>query len=605
MIDKLRNRFSLPLLARDLTQQAGRRSLYVVRTSLVIGMIIWIWLATDTLSRLGPNGLQSISNLGSGRELFQSLVWTLFIGIYIFVPILSCGSIAQEKENDSLQLLLLTRLGPWSIIMEKYLSRVFPMLLYLFCALPIFAYLYSLGGITEDHIFTSFYMLTLAILQLNALCLACSAASSKTISALVLSVVVACLFYLTPSILGEIFHVMTSGFLNRYWTGLSTIILFPPALQEVSYQGDLLIVFASLFDKWPMLSLVVASIPIWISTLIFLYLARILLLRRATVKSRNWLYIFFEKLDRLFNEWNEDVTGGIVLIKDRNDLPGYEPISWKETRKTSVGTARYLIRVLVVLELPVIFICLFLIMEGVRNASVFYPVMLIMLGIAQLILINKSTGLITQERMQQTLEVILATPLSGRDIILQKSRGVLKLWIVVMIPIMTLIISKTLILSPSVQFTYLLLSTAVVISTTYLSIWLSILIGLKQKRHLYAVTITLSIIGLWAISSSLIGLFVGLNPNGNILNSLYVAISPLSVLRLIDTFGSIQVGWEMYGFGVVIGYLLYVVATAGLIRHICLSRADELLGRITADPNDIGRISSHSLSKPVDEPTLA
>ena len=43
MISKLRNRFSLPLLARELTQQAGRKSVYAARTALLLGMILWIW----------------------------------------------------------------------------------------------------------------------------------------------------------------------------------------------------------------------------------------------------------------------------------------------------------------------------------------------------------------------------------------------------------------------------------------------------------------------------------------------------------------------------------------------------------------------------------
>ncbi|MCA9039113.1 MAG: ABC transporter permease subunit [Planctomycetaceae bacterium] len=589
MIDKLRNRFSLPLLARDLTQQAGRRSMYILRTILIIGMIAWVWLATNSVNNLGGRTASSLQSLGSGRWLFQDLVGTLFIGIYILVPILSCGSIAQEKENDSLQLLLLTRLGPWAILLEKYLSRVLPMLLYLFCALPIFAYLYSLGGITEQQIFASFYLLVLAILQLNAICLFCSAASGKTINALVLSLFVMLFFYVAPAFLLSLIETLFSGLLSWRWTNfLNTVSWFtiPPVLNSLADENYLAQYTPLPFAQTPSLQLVLASTPIWISIVIFLVLARVILLRKAINKSRNWLYVFFEKLDGIFNEWNEDMGGGIVLIKERNDLPEYEPIAWKETRKSAIGTARYLFRMLVVLELPILLLCLVLISEGSRNSTIFYFFSILMICIAMLILVNKSTGLITQERMQQTLDVVLTTPVNGRDIILQKSRGVRKLWIIVMIPVLTVIISKMLIITSSAQFAYLTFACAFTLTTTWLGIWLSIFIGLRQKRHIYAVTTTLSILGIWCVSFWLLRLlFVfGLSPD-----DLQIArlISPLEVLRMIDGLAFNDLNLEFYSNSTILGYLVYTALATCLIRYSCLKQADQLSGRISDSSQDL------------------
>ncbi len=48
------------------------------------------------------------------------------------------------------------------------------------------------------------------------------------------------------------------------------------------------------------------------------------------------------------------LTGGIVLIRDRDLLPKRHPVRWRETQKKSLGTFRYLFRVFVAVEAPVL-----------------------------------------------------------------------------------------------------------------------------------------------------------------------------------------------------------------------------------------------------------
>ena len=56
-----------------------------------------------------------------------------------------------------------------------------------------------------------------------------------------------------------------------------------------------------------------------------------------------------------------------MLVRDQGFLPKRAPIHWRETRKKSLGTFRYLFRVLVVLEFPILF-CIQLMRFG-TNAS--------------------------------------------------------------------------------------------------------------------------------------------------------------------------------------------------------------------------------------------
>ena len=43
-----------------------------------------------------------------------------------------------------------------------------------------------------------------------------------------------------------------------------------------------------------------------------------------------------------------------MLVRDSNPLPEDDPVAWHETNKKSLGTFRYLLRVLILLEVPVL-----------------------------------------------------------------------------------------------------------------------------------------------------------------------------------------------------------------------------------------------------------
>src|SRR5262249_17067812 len=90
-----------------------------------------------------------------------------------------------------------------------------------------------------------------------------------------------------------------------------------------------------------------------VMTLVFLAAARYVLVSRAFVSPKNVLLGMFLKLDRFFNNANA-VTGGSVRVRGGDHFPGREPVAWRETTKKSLGTFRYLFRVLMVLELPLL-----------------------------------------------------------------------------------------------------------------------------------------------------------------------------------------------------------------------------------------------------------
>src|SRR5579863_6583286 len=178
----------LPLLAKELIEQAARKRTFVIR---VVYATVLFLMASLFFYRTLQFAVQSpLAVLGHGQEMFAALVGIQFAGIYFFMPAMTCSVITHEKERDSLQLLFLTRLGPWTILFEKLLGRMVPMFSFLLLALPLMAYAYSLGGISPKLLWTGVWMLTLATIQMRTLALMCSSFFRTTVGAFVASYVI-------------------------------------------------------------------------------------------------------------------------------------------------------------------------------------------------------------------------------------------------------------------------------------------------------------------------------------------------------------------------------------------------------------------------------
>ena len=134
----------LPLLAKELLEQAARKRTYIVRV--VYAALLFFAASLFFYETLKVGTASPLAVLGRGKDLFAILVGLQFAGIYSFMPAMTCAVLTHEKERASLQLLFLTRLGPWTILFEKLTSRLIPMFGFLLLSLPLLAFAYTLGG---------------------------------------------------------------------------------------------------------------------------------------------------------------------------------------------------------------------------------------------------------------------------------------------------------------------------------------------------------------------------------------------------------------------------------------------------------------------------
>jgi len=562
LLERVRSRLfrtRLPLLAKELVEQAARRRTYLIRLGYAV-LLFAAFLVFAYGASSGPANPADI--LGRGRGMFQTLVVIQFFGILIFLPATMAGVIAVEKERATLPLLMLTDLTSRQILWQKFLGRVVAMLSFLLLGLPLLAVCYAFGGIGTDYLLAGVYLLVLTCLQIGALSLACSAFCSSSLAALLSSyILTAILYVVVPGIFGDWFAP---------W------LIFSQHAQG----GFGSVVFASIF--------VVVSIAV------FLRFAHGYLVRRAFLPPGNALLGIFRWLDRTFENWNAAV-GGIHLIREKATLPGERPIAWREVTKKSLGRIVYLFRILVILEVPLVFVAVgsfYRIVEWQESDSL-SAILYILWAIAGLALAIMSTNAIASERTYQTLEVLLTTPLSGADILRQKLRGVRRLMFVLIVPIATCVgfrawIARSLHLTTLGQGTLSYVAVSLFAIAIYLLLvtWFGAWVGLWARTRLRAIITLLVLLVVWAAGPLLLA--------GLLEEAVHLDVQHLDVqLPLLEYPRCVSPAWaviaiERAGIDTFLDHapLKLLAANLGfylvvllLVRWDCLRNADRLLGR--------------------------
>ena len=571
----------LPLLAKELAEQAARRRTYIVRV--VYACLLFFGGALLFHQILNMRSRSPFAVLGRGVEMFESLVGLQFTGIYVFLPAIACGALTVEKERNSLQLLLLTRLGPWTILFEKFLSRLVPMLSFVLLSLPLLAYAYSLGGITLTYFGSGVWTLAIAIFQIAALAVMCSAYCRTTVHAFVAAYVAEAVMFFGLAMAVEVGLFRSFGVGSRddiAWCLFAPFVFFEEGRRK--------------FD-----TVFLHSLPILISTVCFVLLARIFIIQRAFAQPRNLVIRAFKYFDELFWKLNDRYTRGIVLISENTTLPKDEPIAWRETTKKSLGTFRYLFRVLVVAEILVCIMCLlvFAAQSGIEWVSV---MVFLLWAIAVLMVSVKSASLIAGERTHQTFDVLATTPLHGREIIKQKIRGVNRLICVLCMPFFTLFVFEAWWKSEFSTLAYawrhdrfeptLYLVASCLSVAIYLPMvaWLSLLIGLRVRTQTRAIIGSLAAIVGWCVLPFVI-FVIPLEITGAYSQRASIAyISLLSPATIIpynefDLYREFapyppRTGWAAGWYAVAFNFLFYGFCLF-VFRSLCVFHADRHLER--------------------------
>lgn len=198
--------------AWDMTRQARRPSFFLMRLTLaafIAFQIVMIWWGQVEERRWWSGGdsdaLVPISQIVFAIErIFTGSIIIMSVGLLLFCPALTSGTIAGDRERKIWHDLANSPLSGWSILMGKMVARLATLFAWILVALPLWAILSLIGGLDPRAIMLVMLAMFFYGWIYAALGLLASVATKRSRDALGLVMSAVCLLVFVPLTFPEI-----------------------------------------------------------------------------------------------------------------------------------------------------------------------------------------------------------------------------------------------------------------------------------------------------------------------------------------------------------------------------------------------------------------
>jgi ABC-type transport system involved in multi-copper enzyme maturation permease subunit len=195
---------------------------------LLLGGLGWAIFAAQAGS--ARNSFNSGQAANYGHQLFLYLV-IFQMGLIAFVtPALTAGAISGERERQTIDLLFVTRIPPFSIVWGKLIASMSFVVLLLLLSVPIFSLVFLFGGIELDQVLTSFLVTLVAALTLGLVGIAFSAILPRTLPSTVAAYGVGFILLAGTYVYGLVFPTV----IDPTAITTATVAPAPPAITYLS-----------------------------------------------------------------------------------------------------------------------------------------------------------------------------------------------------------------------------------------------------------------------------------------------------------------------------------------------------------------------------------
>ena len=109
--------------------------------------------------------------------------------VAFLVPVFTAGSIAGEREKQTLEILLTTVLKPGQIVIGKLMSSISMVVLLVFSSLPVISIVFTIGGINITDLMQFVLLIIIMSLFIGSMGIFASALVKRAVPATVLSFV--------------------------------------------------------------------------------------------------------------------------------------------------------------------------------------------------------------------------------------------------------------------------------------------------------------------------------------------------------------------------------------------------------------------------------
>jgi len=434
-----------PMVVRIVQGGSQRTRHHWVRMG-YLGTLILVMLIGLLRPGGGLSGEMSLTELAkNGAWVFAIISYAQVVLVCLLSPLFMAGAIGQERAGQTYNILLTTPLSNLQIVLGSLFGRLFFILALLLSGLPLYSVLLIFGGVPAWSVIVSFGVAACTALIIGAVAVTLSvlrAGGRKAVFAFVIII--------TAYLIGA--YLLDAGLLRRlgpprtttWLTPLHPLLVLESALNSANYQPPSP---ETLADR---------------SGLIRLYLSRPFAVYASLCGLISLgLIVFNSVILRRVGQGESALVRWLKSHWHTSDASGQRarparevwanPIAWREAATRGRGMAAFLSRagfVVCGLMLGGGLVFLYHIdmlpkLPGSTRAEVFhgmlFSLLLLEVSIITLVALYLSAGCVSREREDGTLDLILTTPITPRQYIWGKLRGLVSfLSILLTVPVLTL-----------------------------------------------------------------------------------------------------------------------------------------------------------------------
>jgi len=482
----------LPLLRRELLESSRRQRTWMIRSA--VGWILCGLFLTAYGIRLNGLPAGSAELCGAGREIAVLVLSSGLLAILLIMPALACAAIAAERERQSLQLLLISRLDPWSLILEKFLALMLLPLTVLLMTGPLLGAAFALGGVSPGGIAATIVAMLVTAILVNSTGILCSSLFQSAPIAFLSTFVVLLMLVAVPGILVD-FGFLPS--LNRMGQR--------SPLGQSPLDAFVLVAFMVLKGQQSLRWLLFTSLPPLAFSLLMCAVSRYAIVAwpmeaplndRTQRQVKEWLWQrWYRALERVGLRMRPSLTDHSKWLAGNRRWDGSQspsmrsPIGVREISRNEQAHWKAHVGYCVVILFGSFWAQKTLKPWEFVAFGVTFQVFFLILSMILLLAVTSSA--IAAERQRQTLDLLLVIPMSNRQLLAEKLAASDRVGWRVLLPNSVLVLSRLILNSGRLQSAediglYLLCASGHLLILLCLTRWITLWFTLRMKTPVAA-----------------------------------------------------------------------------------------------------------------------
>jgi ABC-type transport system involved in multi-copper enzyme maturation permease subunit len=173
------------IIVKELRGRMRGRRAFVVVTIHVLLLALFAWM----LQRINEEQIRNLSAFGGqttyagasvGRGIFLGLLMLQTLMVSVLAPAATAGAISSEREHQTLDLLAVTPISSFAIVLGKLFSALAWVFVLILASIPVTALVFVYGGVAPDDVVRGYLVLFATVIGLGSIGIFFSALTRRT-----------------------------------------------------------------------------------------------------------------------------------------------------------------------------------------------------------------------------------------------------------------------------------------------------------------------------------------------------------------------------------------------------------------------------------------